>query len=131
MILHIPHSSRLVPEQMRGQFVLSDKELEIELTRMTDAFTDELFAMPRTVVIKFPISRLIVDVERFENDADEPMSKVGMGKIPMKTSHGERLRRELGTDEVNNLITKEASGSGLDFRYLPGIHYFKNRSLSK
>ena len=106
MILHIPHSSRLIPEHLREQIVLSDVELETELTRMTDAYTDELFNLPGAVVVRFPVSRLIVDVERFENDADEPMSKVGMGKIPMKTSHGERLRRELGADEVNNLITE-------------------------
>jgi N-formylglutamate deformylase len=96
----------MIPEQLRRQIVLSNIELDVELTRMTDAYTDELFTMSGTMVVRFPVSRLIVDVERFENDADEPMSKVGMGKIPMKTSHGERLRRELGADEVNNLINE-------------------------
>jgi len=106
MIFHIPHSSRLVPYQVRGQFVLSDKELELELTRMTDAYTDEIFSMAGATVVKFPVSRLVVDVERFEDDADEPMSKVGMGKITVKTSHGARLRRELEADEVKKLITE-------------------------
>jgi len=57
-------------------------------------------------VIKFPVSRLVVDVERFADDADEPMSKVGMGKIPTKTSQGKALRRQLKPNEVSNLITE-------------------------
>jgi len=44
MILHIPHSSREIPDDTRDQFVLADDELAAELTLMTDAFTDELFA---------------------------------------------------------------------------------------
>ena len=106
MILHIPHSSRLVPYQVRGQFVLSDEELELELTRMTDAHTDEIFIAEGAAVVKFPVSRLIVDVERFANDADEPMSKVGMGKIPTKTSQGKELRPQLKPNEISDLITE-------------------------
>jgi N-formylglutamate deformylase len=52
MILHIPHSSRLVPSKVRGQFVISDEELELELTRMTDAYTDEIFMAEGETVVK-------------------------------------------------------------------------------
>jgi N-formylglutamate amidohydrolase len=81
MILHIPHSSHIIPENLREQIVLSDADLTAELTLMTDAFTDELFSLPRTTTIRFPVSRLVVDVERFPDDAQEPMSKVGMGRF--------------------------------------------------
>jgi len=47
MILHIPHSSCVIPDNFRDQIVLSDKELLAELLLMTDWFTDELFAFPR------------------------------------------------------------------------------------
>ena len=45
MILHIPHSSSVIPPALRVQIVLSDDDLAAELLHMTDAFTDELFAV--------------------------------------------------------------------------------------
>ncbi len=43
MIVHIPHSSRLIPAEYRNQFILSDEELHYEMNVMTDSFTDALF----------------------------------------------------------------------------------------
>jgi len=104
MILHIPHSSDIVPDQLRAQIVLSDDELRAELLRMTDAFTDELFAWPEAAVVCFPISRLLVDVERFVDDSKEPMSKLGMGVIYTRTAHGAPLRRPLRPEERKRLL---------------------------
>ena len=42
-VLHIPHSSRRVPAEERPTILLDDSELNNELLRMTDAYTDELF----------------------------------------------------------------------------------------
>jgi len=106
MILHIPHSSRIIPEDVRHQFVLSDDELDAELTLMTDCFVDELFAVPRATTVRFPISRLVVDVERFADDAQEPMARVGMGVVYTRTAHGKRLRRELQPHEREDLIAR-------------------------
>lgn len=86
--------------------MLSNGELDAELTRMTDAFTDELFYLPNATTVRFPISRLVVDVERFANDADEPMSRVGMGMIYTRTAHGNKLRRSLQPEETRHLITR-------------------------
>jgi N-formylglutamate deformylase len=105
MILHIPHSSRVIPESMRDQFVLRDAELSAELTLMTDAFTDELFSLAGATILRFPISRLVVDVERFPDDADEPMSKVGMGMIYTRTTSGLNLRRALEAQERTSLVS--------------------------
>jgi N-formylglutamate amidohydrolase len=104
MILHIPHASRAVPEDLRDQIVLSDAELEAELTLMTDAFTDELFTLAGTPTVRFPISRLLVDVERFADDSQEPMSEVGMGMIYTRTAHGKKLRRTLQPQETRHLV---------------------------
>ena len=105
MILHIPHSSDLVPENLRDQIVLTDDELSAELTLITDAFTDELFALAGATILRFPISRLLVDVERFADDAQEPMSKVGMGMVYTRTASGRDLRRTLHPQETRSLVS--------------------------
>ena len=99
MILHIPHSSRNIPEALRAQFVLDDNALEQEVARVTDAFTDELFACPDACRAVFEVSRLVVDVERFSRDRDEPMSRVGQGMLYTRTCLGAPLRRELSEEE--------------------------------
>ena len=81
MILHIPHASALIPGRFSNQFMLSGKERAAEQRLITDAHTDELFAFPKGVSIRFPYSRLLVDVERFADDTQEPMSRVGMGRV--------------------------------------------------
>ncbi len=93
IILHIPHSSRKIPADCRKDILLSDTELENELLKMTDAYTDEIpkYFRKATAAI-FPVSRLVVDVERFREDADEPMSKKGMGAVYMRTHDGRLLR---------------------------------------
>jgi N-formylglutamate deformylase len=93
-VLHIPHSSRLVPAGEREVICLDDKALDNELLRMTDAHTDQLF--PRTPVeagrVVFPVSRLVCDAERFPSDEEEPMAARGMGIIYTRTSMGKVLR---------------------------------------
>jgi N-formylglutamate amidohydrolase len=61
---------------------------------MTDHLTDDLIAaaLPPAQRVCFPVSRLVLDPERFPIDADEPMSRVGMGVIYERTSHGGLLR---------------------------------------
>jgi N-formylglutamate deformylase len=106
MILHIPHASRTIPEDLRDQIVLTDAELAAELTLMTDAFTDELFTLVGTPTVRFPISRLLIDVERFADDAQEPMSQVGMGMIYTRTAHGQPLKRTLQPRERRDLVAR-------------------------
>lgn len=103
MILHIPHSSKEIPGNLRDQIVLSDDELTAELILMTDAYTDELFTFTKATSVKFPLSRLLVDVERFPDDAEEPMSRVGMGMIYTRTATGKKLKQCLQPDERAHL----------------------------
>ncbi len=80
IVLHLPHASTLIPEDLWGEFFLSDQELQEELNRITDHATDVIFqkAFPEAKAIVFPVSRLLVDPERFSEDAQELMSRVGM-----------------------------------------------------
>lgn len=106
IIFHIPHSSTEIPKEVRKQFLLSDDELYFELIKMTDFFTNELFRhkKEKTVPIEFPVSRLVVDPERFVDDKLESMSSKGMGVIYTHSSNGKQLRKNLTADERNNLL---------------------------
>lgn len=72
---------------------------------MTDWYTDELFGgLSGATDIVFPLSRLVVDPERFEHDEQEPMSECGMGVIYQSASDGKLLRGELNADDRELLI---------------------------
>jgi N-formylglutamate amidohydrolase len=106
VVVHIPHASRLVPDEGRAALLLSDADLAHELLCMTDAFTDELFAVHGATAVRFPVSRLVVDPERFTNDAQEPMSSRGMGVIYTKRASGELLREAPSAPERAQLLSR-------------------------
>ena len=103
LVLHIPHSRTVVPTDIRPQLCLDDAALAREILRMTDHHTEALFEpagrMLKAVRVVFPVSRLVVDPERFEDDAVEPMARIGMGVIYTRTADGEALRSALPTSQ--------------------------------
>ena len=107
-IFHVPHDATLVPAEVRDQFILADDLLNQEILRMTDHHTLDLFAfdVPKNQVVRFPVSRLVVDVERFEQDAAEPMSARGMGAIYRVTHDLRPLRRSLTPSEIEGLMSR-------------------------
>ena len=101
ILLHIPHASVHIPKEERSRFCLPD--LDEELIQMTDRYCDELFAGYDGVV--FPVSRLVCDPERFRDDAQESMSRIGMGAVYTKSSSGEPLRR-ITAEEREGLLRR-------------------------
>jgi N-formylglutamate deformylase len=106
VVLHVPHDSTEIPSAIREQFLLNDKQLVAEIGMMTDHLTLSLFVDPQSdaQVIRAPVSRLVVDVERFPCDNTEPMAARGMGVVYTATSQLLPLRRPLGTEERDALI---------------------------
>ncbi|ARU43069.1 MAG: N-formylglutamate amidohydrolase [Armatimonadota bacterium] len=100
ILLHIPHASLFIPENVRPTFLVDQTELERELLVMTDRHTDELFQLESAERLVFGVSRLVVDPERFEDDADEPMAKRGMGAVYTRTSSGSPLKSEAGREHL-------------------------------
>jgi len=90
----------------RQKLVVPDAELDKQILQMTDHYTDELFNLPKGGVkrVLYPISRLVVDPERFLDDADEPMAAKGMGIIYVQTANGKTLRAQPGIEERARLI---------------------------
>ena len=106
LILHIPHSSTDIPHCVRPTLLLSDEQLQSELLRITDAYTDELFNADSlgATTVRHAVSRLVVDPERFEDDSQEPMSRVGMGVIYTRSIDGHELRQTPTLAERETLL---------------------------
>jgi len=108
IVLHIPHASTKIPDDVRERLLLDETAIETELARMTDWFTDELFGrtVPGAVEVVYPVSRLVADPERFERNEDEPAAEVGMGAIYTRTSGGLPLRGPLSDEERAELLAR-------------------------
>jgi len=105
VIIHIPHASTLIPERERATLSLSEEDLGRELLRMTDWYADELLDFGADAArFIFPVSRLVVDPERFADDDAEPMAAKGMGAVYTSTSDGRPLRSSLDAAERERLL---------------------------
>ena len=90
LILHIPHSSTLIP--IKEGYCVSEEILYQEILKLTDWYTDDLFENEIDSSIKAPFSRIFCDTERFADDTHEIMAQFGMGVLYNKTDSGESLR---------------------------------------
>jgi len=122
-IFHIPHSSFEIPTKYLTDFAITGDKLQSEKIKMTDSYTDELFldcATDKDDKIIFPVSRLLVDVERFSDDAKEPMAEIGMGmlyrschdlsELRSSNAFGEELKKTYYDQHHNaftNLVEKQ------------------------
>ena len=100
VILHVPHSSTFVPDDC--QFLLSASSLAMEIEKLTDHHTHKLFDCDGASKIVFPVSRLVVDPERF---IDDPMESVGMGVVYTHTTDGDPLRAISEIDRLTLIDT--------------------------
>ncbi|MFE7171675.1 N-formylglutamate amidohydrolase [Streptomyces sp. NPDC057616] len=97
VILHVPHSARDIPADVRAGIVLDDTALERELDHITDAHTAGIAEAAGALSAVAPwrfvnrLSRLVVDPERFPDEREEMLS-VGMGAVYTRTTHREALR---------------------------------------
>jgi N-formylglutamate amidohydrolase len=100
IILHIPHASTVLPSEVN--FLLGYEALAYEVDAMTDHHTDRLFDLPEARRCVFPVSRLVVDPERFIQD---PMESVGMGVVYTRTADGVALRAISDVDRLSLINT--------------------------
>lgn len=83
---------------------------------MTDLHTADLFGGVPDCDVVAPVSRLLVDVERFQDDAREPMAARGMGVLYSHTHDLKPLRRELSLEEREELLANYHSESRIPRR---------------
>ena len=101
-ILHVPHASITIPPQYLSSFDKS--KLSREIAVMTDWFCDELFDCGRDKIV-FPISRLVCDAERFRDDKEEIMAKIGMG-VAYRTASDMSPLRNVTEKEKREILSQ-------------------------
>jgi N-formylglutamate amidohydrolase len=96
----------VIPTDERVGLAIDDAELHRQQHAIVDHRTDELFAPlnPSITTLIAPVSRLVVDVERFRADIDEPASKHGMGAVYTHGINHVPLRPKLSTAERERLL---------------------------
>ncbi|NMM91602.1 N-formylglutamate amidohydrolase [Rhodococcus sp. SRB_17] len=98
VIVHVPHSARVIPQGIRADLMLTDEELADELDEATDTATDEIAIAALAHVRLLPavvingLSRLVVDPERFPDG--DPAEAFGRGAVYTRTCSGAPLRAE-------------------------------------
>jgi N-formylglutamate amidohydrolase len=92
VILHAPHGSRFIPDELKATFSLRALALEAEKDLMTDHFTNDLVLNTSGASsLVNGLSRFIVDVERFPDEREE-MLTVGMGAF---YTHGNKAAQAI------------------------------------
>lgn len=97
VILHVPHDSRFIPDDVAADFVASPEEVAAELDKVTDKGTGALAvaargqAGQRAWLLRNEVSRLVADPGRFYNQRDS-MEASGRGAVYTRLSDGGVLR---------------------------------------
>lgn len=106
LIVHVPHASDFIPQAERAGLAVDDAELRRQQHALVDHRTDELFAPLNSAItiVTAPVSRLVVDVERFRDDRDEAAAKHGMGAVYTHGVNNVPLRPKLEACERERLL---------------------------
>ncbi|CAN5561794.1 N-formylglutamate amidohydrolase [soil metagenome] len=81
---------------MRAGLLLSETQLAREVVRLTDWHTDDLFGFLSehgATLLVYRLSRLVLDPERFEVDAEEEMARVGQGVVYVSDTQLRPMRK--------------------------------------
>lgn len=106
LVIHVPHATTHLPDAYRTQFCISNDSLDTEIHESADLHTDQLAeaVWPQADIVTARASRVLLDVERYADDAQEGMSRVGRGVIYTHDRFGGSLQRIVSpTDRVHLL----------------------------
>lgn len=97
LVVHVPHASTVIPDDAWTEFLVSRPEVEAEALASADLYTDEMArqAWPNARIVEAEVSRIVVDVERYDDDSLEEMSEVGRGVMYTRDHLMRPLRRPM------------------------------------
>lgn len=108
LIIHVPHASMFIPDDVWSEFLVPRTQVEDEASASADLHTDEMArqAWPQAKIIQAQVSRIVVDVERYEDDSNEEMSAVGRGVFYTHDRHHIKIRECLPKRRREDLLTR-------------------------
>lgn len=79
LIVHVPRASTFIPDDVWSEFLVPRDQVEADAAASADLYTDEVArqAWPQSKIIQAEVSRIVVDVERYDDDSQEEMAAVG------------------------------------------------------
>ena len=102
ILINVPHASTYIPQKEKKYFTTPN--IARELNVMTDHYCDDLYDTGDKM-IRFPVSRLVCDPERFRDDSEEIMASKGMGAIYLSCSDGSELK-SVSVEHKEKLLTE-------------------------
>jgi len=108
LVVHVPHASVFIPDDAWSEFLVPRDQVEAEALESADLHTDEMArqAWPQAKVIEAQVSRIIVDVERYDDDRKEEMAAVGRGALYTHDHNHLKIRKSLPERRREELLMR-------------------------
>lgn len=108
LVVHIPHASTNIPDDVWQEFLVSRASVAAEAITSADLYTDEMArqAWPEAKIVQAQVSRIVVDVERYDDDTKEEMAAVGRGVIYTHDHKKMRIRESLSDQRREELLAR-------------------------
>jgi len=97
LVVHVPHASLTIPDDAWPEFLVARAVVEAEALASADLYTHEMArqAWPTAKIVEAEVSRIVVDVERYDDDSKEEMAEVGRGVFYVCDHQMQPIRRAL------------------------------------
>lgn len=107
LLIHVPHASTFIPDDVWQEFLVPKDQVEAEALASADLYTDEMArqAWPQAKIVKAQVSRIVVDVERYDDDTKEEMAAVGRGVLYTHDHKQMRIRESLSDQRRKELLS--------------------------
>lgn len=106
LLIHVPHASTFIPEDVWREFIVPKDQVDAEALASADLYTDEIArqAWPQAKIVQAQVSRIVVDVERYDDDTKEEMASVGRGVLYTHDHKQMRIRESLSEQRREELL---------------------------
>jgi N-formylglutamate deformylase len=108
LIIHVPHASTHIPPDVWADFSMHRDAVEREAEASADLYTDIMAkqAWPTATIVEAKVSRIVVDVERYDDDEKEEMSQVGRGVLYTVDRQMRNMRRPVSPERREDLLAR-------------------------
>jgi N-formylglutamate amidohydrolase len=108
LLIHVPHAATDIPNDVWPEFVAPRDEVEQEALASADLHTDRMAreAWPWAEIVEAQVSRIVVDVERYDDDSKEEMAKVGRGVLYTCDHQARQIRHDVPSSRREELLDR-------------------------